>query len=511
MNIDERFLRFRDADDIRRLREAFEGAGYRDGTILEVLGGKDFPSLRETDLPLLLHRTRGGSALETLIRLFLVEVPVSLAHLQAALHPLDAGALAASGIIEVSGDQALAAVKIIPFQRLLVAFDSPRLLSSPTSRDYVMGVGRSSLTLANLTVRRPVQAALDLGCGCGIQGLLAARHSEAVLAMDVNPRAARFTAFNASLNGLDHLHAAVGDRFKPARGGRFDLIVSNPPFVISPENLYTYRDGGMMGDEMCRSVVETAPTCLREGGFCQVLCNWVELKGQDWRERLAQWVRDSGCDVWVMRSESRDAATYASTWIRHTERHQPERFMERFDDWMAYYEAQGIDAVGAGLVTMRRRSGGRHWFRADEAPEKMIGPCGQDVLKAFAARDWMDQARVPSQWLASAFRLNPEIRLEQTLQPGPEGWENIAVRITRTAGLAYTVRMDVAAANLLARCDGSRPLGALIAELAESIAADPASLTGPVLDLVGNLLESGILEPPPSPGGANVSGEEALS
>ncbi|MCU0571884.1 MAG: methyltransferase [Syntrophobacteraceae bacterium] len=511
MDTNERFPSFKRHGDILKLRDALDRAGYRDSSILDLLGLKDFPSLRGTDLPLLLRRTGGGSPLETLVRIFLMEVPVSMDSLEAAVHPLEPGALLRSGLVEISGDEALGTVRIIPFQEMLLAFDLPRRLKTPDHRDYVMGIGRSSHTLANLTVRSPSRATLDLGCGCGIQGLLAARHSETVLAVDLNPRAVRFTAFNAGLNGLDNVQAAVGDRFKPADGRRFDLIVSNPPFVISPENQYTYRDGGMIGDEMCRSIVKTAPAYLREGGFCQVLCNWCQFAGQDWRERLAGWFQGSGCDVWVLRSETRDAATYASTWIQHTEHHQPERLVERFHEWMAYYERQGIDSVGAGLITMRRRSGSNHWFRADDAPEKMIGPCGRDILHAFTARDWLQKAGDRERWLASAFRLNPDTRLEQTFQPSRDGWEEIEVRLTRTSGLAHSIRVDVAAANLLARCDGSRPLGELASALAASLEVDRDSLIEPVLTLVGNLVESGFLEPSDSLGDPELSSEEDFS
>jgi len=511
MSTYERFLSFERPEDILQLRDVLDRAGYRDTAILDLLGAKDFPSLRGTDLPLLLRRTGGGSPLETLVRLFLMEVPVPMESFKAAVHPLEPGTLIHSGLVETSGDEALGAVKIVPFQEMLFAFDLPRRLKAPDHRDYVMGIGRSSHTLANLTVRRSSRATLDLGCGCGIQGLLAARHSKTVLAVDLNPRAVRFTAFNAGINGFDNIRAAVGDRFKPAEDRRFDLIVSNPPFVISPENQYTYRDGGMTGDELCRSIVKTAPAYLHEGGFCQVLCNWCQFAGQDWRERLAGWFEASGCDVWVMRSETRDAATYASTWIQHTEHQQPERFVERFHEWMAYYERHGIDSVGAGLITMRRRSGSGHWFRADDAPEKMIGPCGGDIQRAFAARDWFQKTENRARWLASAFRLNPDIRLEQTFRPSQDAWEEIEVRLRRTSGLAHSIRVDIAAANLLARCNGSRPLGELASALAASLEVDPDSLIEPVLTLVESLVESGFLEPSDSLGDAELSLEEDLS
>ena len=93
-----------------------------------------------------------------------------------------------------------------------------------------------------------------------------------------------------------------GDLFEPVAGMTFDLIVSNPPFVISPESRYIYRDSGMAGDEVCRKICREAPRFMTDGGFCQIICNWAEFKGQDWRERLKTWFEGSGCDVWVMRN-----------------------------------------------------------------------------------------------------------------------------------------------------------------------------------------------------------------
>src|SRR3972149_4533559 len=167
-------------------------------------------------------------------------------------------------------------------------------------------------------------------------------------------------AFNAKLSALSDVECLEGDLFEPVKGQTFDLIISHPPFGISPEMRYIYRDSGMEADQICRKIVHEAPGFLREGGYCQILCNWAEYPGQDWRERLAGWFDGTGCDVWVMRSETRNAATYASAWIRHTERQEPEQYAQRFEEWMNYYERQGIEAISAGLVPMRRRRGGRH-------------------------------------------------------------------------------------------------------------------------------------------------------
>ena len=109
-----------------------------------------------------------------------------------------------------------------------------------------------------------MEAALDLGTGCGIQALLAAKHSARVVATDVNERALAFAAFNAALNGIDVVEFRQGDLFEPVAGERFGLLVANPPYVISPDATYTYRDSGVPRDELCRRIVE--PSRAPRGG-----------------------------------------------------------------------------------------------------------------------------------------------------------------------------------------------------------------------------------------------------
>jgi len=55
-----------------------------------------------------------------------------------------------------------------------------------------------------------------------------------------------------------------GDLFGPALGKSFDLVISNPPFVVSPERRYIYRDSDLEGDEICRKIVREAPRFLSE-------------------------------------------------------------------------------------------------------------------------------------------------------------------------------------------------------------------------------------------------------
>ena len=152
-----------------------------------------------------------------------------------------------------------ALVRVVPHDELLIASDRQLEPGADARPDHVAGVHRPSLTLSHLTVRRPVETALDVGTGNGIQAILAARHSGRVVATDVNARALEFAAFNAQLNGVENVELREGSFFEPVEGERFGLVTCNPPYVISPESAFLFRDSGLEGDAVSRHVVERAP------------------------------------------------------------------------------------------------------------------------------------------------------------------------------------------------------------------------------------------------------------
>ena len=128
--------------------------------------------------------------------------------------------------------------------------------------------------VAHTTVRRPVRTALDVCTGSGTQALLAARHAERVVGVDVNPHALALARLNQGLNGVDNITWVEGDGFEPVKGERFDLVVANPPVVISPDNTVLARDSAIGGERLSRKIVRESAEHLNEGGFATVLCNW---------------------------------------------------------------------------------------------------------------------------------------------------------------------------------------------------------------------------------------------
>ena len=297
------------------------------------------------------------------------------------------------------------------------------------------------------------------------------------------------------MNQISNFTTLEGDLFQPVTGQTFDLIIANPPFVISPEGRFIYRDSGMAGDQICQEIVRQAPALMNEGGFCQVLCNWAEFAEEEWGQRLAKWFEGSGCDVWVMRSESQDVETYASTWIRHTEQGERQTLAARFKDWMSYYEQMGIGRIGAGLINMRRTSRQPNWFRADESPEKMLGPCGDFVVQGFGTRDFLASLGGDSRLLEMRFRAPDALRLHREFAPSKDGWHETESRIQLTRGLAYSGNIDPYVAEFLIKCDGKRPIKDLLTEMAGAMNVSYETIEPGLIELVRRLVEKGFLIP----------------
>jgi SAM-dependent methyltransferase len=387
-------------------------------------------------------------------------------------------------------------VRLLPLPGLVVAFDLPSRGTTPVAVDYVMGVGSSTISLANATVRRPSRLTLDLGTGSGVLAFLAARHSERVLAVDRNPRAIALATFNARLNGVANVECLEGDLFAPVQGHEFDLVFSNPPFVLSPTVRYLYRDSGLELDAITQAIVRGVPPLLREGGFCQVLCNWACLRGQDWRERLGAWFQGIGCDAWAMCSETLDAAAYAAKWIRHTEADSPTAHAPLFEEWMAYYERHGVEAISGGLITLRRRAGGPNWVRLDDGPKDLVGPVGDDIVRAFELRDFLAEMQDDERLLAQRLRLSPHARLHQSLAPAADGgWQLAESEIRLARGLAYAGTADPVLSAILGRCDGEHPLGEVVRGLAASLGEDAAGILPAAIEIARRLIERGFLLP----------------
>jgi SAM-dependent methyltransferase len=486
---------FEDAGDAGRARDVFARAGYTQKGVEERLAASDLFWTNPIETPASLRRTREGTPLDTLIRLFFLGEPVEEDAARRALHPMPAATWEGAGLLAFCDGDAAPLVKIIPHRGLLLAADMPKLVRAGARDDFVLGVSRSSELLAHTMIPRPAGRVLDLGTGCGVLALLASRLSERVHATDKNPRAVAFAELNARLNGVANVTCATGSLFEPVAEHRFDLIVSNPPYVISPRLRYLFCDSGKRGDEFCRELLRLSAGFLEEGGYCQVTTNWAHRQGQPWTEPLEGWFEGLGCDALVWGAQTEDASAYAMNWIQQTEPDQRARLPELYDEWMRYYDAEGIDAVTYGLVTLRRSGGHSNWARFVKVPKGSPAPAGEHVLRRFQLQDYLESLPNDGALLDETFRLAPDARVEQHYAAGERGFSVASTRLHLARDSYYTMEADPTVATLILSYRGRRRLRDVLAEMATAMTVDFDHLVPGGLAIARRLIEHGYLIP----------------
>ncbi|MFE9098538.1 methyltransferase [Streptomyces sp. NPDC007264] len=491
-------------DVTARLRDALRAASFTADGLLELLGAPAYAALARSETVPALRATRGDTPLETLVRLFLLQQPVPHARVAGVL-PVDA-CLEAGWLVPTGGDEVAAAVDVRPYggpdgEDWFIVSDLGCAVGGAggigsRAEEVVLGVGGASTTLAGITVRTPAGAALDVGTGSGIQALHAARHATRVTATDVNPRALHIAALTLALSGAPAADLRQGSLFEPIRDDEtYDLIVSNPPFVISPAARLTYRDGGMGGDDLCRTLVQQAGARLNRGGFAQFLANWQHVEGEDWQDRLRSWV-PGGCDAWIVQREVQDVTQYAELWLRDAGDHRggTAEYQARYDAWLDEFEARKVQAVGFGWITLRRTDAAEPSITVEEWPHPVEQPLGEAVRAHFERVAYLrehDDAAL----LAGHFRLAAEVVQEQVGLPGAEDPEHVVLRQNR--GMRRATRVDTVGAGFAGVCDGTLSAGRILDAIAQLVGEDPVLLRDRTPAQIRLLVEQGFLEPAP--------------
>jgi methylase of polypeptide subunit release factors len=427
--------------------------GLNELAIGELLG----PAWSSEDVPLVLDRYRGDDPRAALLRLFVLGQSVDAATLPLAVERL-------APLVDVADGVVTARVHLSPFAGLLVAHDP----GGTNDADIVTGVNAASRTLATLTVRRSGERALDIGTGSGIEALLAARHADSVVATDVNERALDYARLSAELNGLS-LDLRRGSLFEPVAGERFDLIVANPPFVVSPDSEFTFRDSGRPGDAICRDVVRGAAAHLAPGGYATVLCNWIYPgTGEAWQPLVA-WVEDLPCDALLIAHGVVEPLRYATRWNEPL-RGDSGAYEAAVGRWLDYYEREGIAGIGIGAVVLRGRDGAGR-VRGMFAMRPATGAAGGHIVRLFDADDGDVLDRVVT--------LVPGHRLEQALVYNG-GYGFAGALMAPDEGVGVVAELDPGAVPLLFELDGTRT----VREAAKAAGVEPELAAANVRALV---------------------------
>lgn len=522
------------------LARDLRGIGYTVDGVAGLLGPAAHSALaRDQLVPALIvtetarHGEPTTAALAAVVRLWLLAEPQPAATLDAALPGVRTDGLLELGLVEPAAEGLFQAkVDLRPYgwdgtpgdgaqgedtvssggAELWVASDlAAHQRPGVLRHDHVLGIGQASTTLVQVTARRHVARALDLGTGCGIQTFHLLHHAEHVTATDISDRALAFTRFNLLLNaGQLHLNPADletrvslrrGSLLDPVAGEEFELVVSNPPFVITPRSLgeaaadqFTYRDGGLPGDDIVASLVRSLPSVLTPGGTAQLLGNWEIPAGAAWADRPQSWASPAS-DVWLIQREQVSPEQYAETWLQDASEARDRRLYQ--DSYAAYlddFASRNVEAIGFGMIWLRRPADGAPVLtRFEEITYPIEQPVGPHLGAAVERADWLAAHDLAAAHLLVA----GDVTEERHQRPGAEHPGVILLR--QGAGLRRTNLLSTELAGFVSACDGDLSVGQIIGALEALLGGgedwDGEAFRAGLLTEVGNLVRDGFLLP----------------
>jgi methylase of polypeptide subunit release factors len=471
----------------------------------DVLGPIGRAAHERGDLDGALRQLPARDPLATFVRLFLLGSPVPCDEARAALPCLPR--VAFDTLIETTQDSATcrARLELRPYAEdagptwWVVSDFGSDVRPGPLAEDHVLGIGGASITLAQSTIRRPVARALDLGTGCGVQALHLSSHADQVVATDISIRALRLAATTAALSGLSW-ELRQGSLLEPVARESFDLIVSNPPFVVSPgmsagSGGHDYRDSGLAGDDVCRSLLTGIPGLLAPEGCASMLANWIIPADGDWADRVGGWLHGRGCDAWVWQREVLEPGEYVSLWLRDAgETPGTARWSQRYSEWVEWFAVSSIPAVGMGLVTLWRSDAEDPLVICEEVPHAVEQPVGAHLPGWLARQRWL-ASHTDAALLGTALRSAPDLIRARFDLHSEDGWTSARTELRQSHGMRWELETDDAIAAIVGACSGATPLLVPVQVLAASLGLDPDEVSNAVVPVIRDLIARGFLMP----------------
>jgi methylase of polypeptide subunit release factors len=482
-----------DIDDIDGVRAALDEASYVSETIVRHLGGAQDAKMDRASIPRVLRATAGGTPLDTLIRLFAVGVSVPITEARLALAPMPLERWIDGKLVTRSGEQVSSDICILPQYGIRILHDPPHSQGRKTKRrtDFVMGNAASSDELIKLAVPAKGRA-LDLGTGCGAVAILMAPTASEVVATDINPRAIEFARFNTGLNQVENVDVRLGSLFEPIKDEKFDHIVSNPPFVISPNDGYMYRRGPFEGDKLVEYIATHAVNYLNPGGSLRMMAQWAQVSGIDWQARWRTCLEHLPVDTFILEHYTQSRLRYPQEWLKADATGDEADYATQWEAWRAHLEYLNIEAITTGVVALSVREQTPCRFEAitDQlTTDKFAGAYLSRLFQQWALLDQMDDDAV----LRSRPHVPGDIHLESVSISNDGQWKTSDLVLRSNAGLVGPIRLDGPIATLIGWCDGKRSIRDLSKRLAREMTANAESLERALAPVIRRFMERGFL------------------
>lgn len=443
------------------------------------------------------HLQREDTAVHRVVRVFCMNDPVPRAAADEVLGAATIDDLCAAGMLIVTDAGVVSPFRLRAFERLLYFAD--HLFHGG---DAVMGAG--PLTGALLRTAAPAVTsgtrlgrALDLGCGAGLVALVLARATERVIATDITERARTIAEINAMVNGAANIEFRTGDLFEPARGERFDLILSQPPFFPAPEELpgQAYSQGGRRGDELCLRLLSDVLAHLTPRGRATLIAEWPIVRDEPITDRVQKAI-GPGANVLSIEADGPDVDSFCIGDTAFAHPGFGEDYARAVVAQRAHMRSLGIRTMrGAITVIEPAPAGADGWTATFPVRDLLDSGVDADLVQGrIRAHDLLSRDR--EALFAARLRLRGGLSLATT----SDGFSRVLV--DRGAPLVAEIRLDPTARRLLDMVDGLPTVGAAAKRYAKEANGPRTAATDRFAQAVTQSLAAGILDVVPAREGA---------
>ena len=252
------------------------------------------------------------------------------------------------------------------------------LVGEELNPEVVLGVGGATNTLLNLIPNQHVNKSWDLGCGSGAVSIALSQFSDQVIATDISNRALDYAKQSAKANNIENIEFRIGSLVEPVANEKFDLIVSNPPFVIGQVTNLEHRESPFEADGLTRTLLESIPNLLNENGIAIFLASWLETEDESWQDRISQMLPDD-VHVWVGLRELQTPNEYVETWLadaRIDDRELAKAWKSKLASWKTKH-------VAFGFVVIQKDMSVELCQNIDDARNANRLPTGNEVLSCI--------------------------------------------------------------------------------------------------------------------------------
>jgi SAM-dependent methyltransferase len=476
------------------LRQRLRQSGYTEDVVAEMEGIAPGQFGRDVR-PVIQHvLARRGDPASALARLLAYGDTLNTDEVRNLFGSSPLDALLAAGILTADGNEIRSHFELRPFKGLWLLADDPT-----SGRDAVMPPAGTTHQLALVMPASIEGTVLDVGCGPGSLALVAAaRGARTVVGTDVNGRAVEMARFNARLNGIAAAEFVEGDLAEPVMDLQFDLVVSQPPFIVQPPeaSAITFLHGGPSGEELGQRLLAQLPHVMAPGATALVLLEALARPNEPLHTRMRPLIGDAPFDLLVLAAPGAPPAlqviAYATLEVPDGGPAYPaaaRRYLEQLDRLHA-------TDFQLALIVLRRRPSGDPGQRklAATVPVATLGRGDAIALERLLAG--IELAALGDKVLERrAVRTSPNVRwLDERPSPDPS---IEPVRFVRFGAGSFGSDFQISRERyaMASALDQAASIATAIRELAEMV-GEPAEAIGPeVVAFVREGLMRGLFEP----------------